>query len=223
VRDVTGSGRKMRRKSAVYDEMERRGRMMDMSSFRRPPYASVAFNKIKREEKEGEMDMAKRKRMEEAMLKSWEEVDAALKAIAAASNELAVINGSMNLQIDALKEASDSMAKPYKEEIKKQELLIKEFVQANKLYMKGKSRRLTFGTVGFRMSTKLSLPKELKKVIAALRKNGMDDCITVKESVNKDVLKTYGEKDILKVGGKLNKEDTFYYEVEQTAVSGESV
>ena len=47
----------------------------------------------------------------------------------------------------------------------------------------------------------------------------MDDCITVKEGVNKDILKSYDEKDILKVGGKLHKEDTFYYEIEQMAVS----
>lgn len=162
--------------------------------------------------------IGKRKRMEAPMLGSWEEVNTALKAIAQANNELQVIGSSMNMQIDALKEASDKMALPYKEEIKKQELMIKEFVQENRAEMKGKSRKMTFGTVGFRMSTKLSLPKELKKVIAALRKFDMEDCIILKESVNKDILKTYEEKDILKVGGSLKKEDTFYYEVDQSAV-----
>lgn len=163
--------------------------------------------------------ITKRKRMETPMLENWEAVNAALKAIAQANNELNVINSSMNMQIDALKEASDNMARPYKDEIKKQELLIKEFVQANRADMKGKSRKMTFGTVGFRMSTKLSLPKELKKVIAALRKFDMTDCIVSKETVNKDILKTYDEKDILKVGGSLKKEDTFYYEVDQVAVA----
>lgn len=160
----------------------------------------------------------RRKRMETPALGSWEEVNTALKAIAQANNELQVINSSMNMQIDALKEASDKMALPYKDEIKKQELMIKEFVSENRAEMKGKSRRMTFGTVGFRASTKVSLPKELKKVIAALRKFEMEDCIILKETVNKDILKTYGEKDILKVGGSLKKEDTFYYEIDQSAV-----
>ena len=40
----------------------------------------------------------------------------------------------------------------------------------------------------------------------------MEDCIIVKETVNKDVLKTYDEKDIIKVGASLKKEDTFWYE-----------
>lgn len=162
--------------------------------------------------------MLNRKRMENPMLASWAEVDEALKEIAAANNELQIINGRMNMQIDALKEASEKLATPYKEGIKKQELLIKEFVQANRNDMKGKSRKLTFGTVGFRASTKLSLPKDLKRVIASLRKNGMEDCIVKKESVNKDILKIYSEKDILKVGGKLKKEDAFYYEVKQDVV-----
>lgn len=208
-----------RRKDAVYEEMIRQSCRQDRAIWRRPPYALSGRRREQEEVMEGANRMLGRKRMETPMLKDWEEVDAALKAIAEANNELAVINGGMNMQINALKEASDNMAKPYKEKIKQQELLIKEFVQANRADMKGKSRKLTFGTVGFRMSTKLSLPKEVKKVITLLRKNGMDDCITVKEGVNKDILKTYDEKDILKVGGKLSREDAFYYETEQTAVS----
>ena len=42
----------------------------------------------------------------------------------------------------------------------------------------------------------------VEKVIKTLKKYGMGDCITVKESVNKDILKTYDEKTILSVGGK---------------------
>lgn len=216
---INESKEQKKRKDAAYAELIRLGRRANMSNWRRPPYAAPAIAGLYRQNMEGEKNMIGRKRMETPMLESWDAVDNALKTIAAANNELSVINGSMNMQIDALKEASDNMAKPYKEEIKKQELLIKEFVQANKLDMKGKSRKLTFGTVGFRMSTKLGLPKDIKKVIAALRKLGMNDCIATKESINKDVLKTYDEKEIIKVGGKLNKEDIFYYEIAQVPVS----
>ena len=216
---ITMGREQRRRKDAVYEEMIRLSFQQDRAVWRRPPYAVSVRHVMRKEKQEGEGKMLGRKRMETPMLQDWDAVDMALKAIA--NNELAVINGSMNMQINALKEASDSMAKPYKEEIKKQELLIKEFTQANRADMKGKSRRLTFGTVGFRASTKLSLPKEIKKVITLLKKSGMEDCITVKEGVNKDILKTYDERDILKVGGKLSREDTFYYETEQTAVSEE--
>lgn len=154
-----------------------------------------------------------RKRMEEPTLRNWEQVDEALKAIAEAENELEMLHSAMNLQVDALKKEFDEAARPYHEKVKQNELLIKEFTAASRAEMEGKSKKLTFGTVGFRMSTKLGLPKDVAKVIANLRKYGMEKCITTKESVNKDVLKTYEEKDILKVGGKLQKEDTFYYEL----------
>lgn len=153
-----------------------------------------------------------RKRMETPALKNWDEVDATLKQISECENQLAILESSMNIQIDAVKEGFNEKANPYKEEIKKLEALIKEYVTENKSDLKGKSRELTFGRVGFRFSTKVSIPKNVEKLIKLLRKNEMDDCIIVKETVNKDVLRTYDEKDIIKVGASLKKEDTFWYE-----------
>lgn len=162
--------------------------------------------------------MKKRVRMEAASLKTWEEVDQSLKEIADAQNEISIIESAMNMQIDAIKSVNDDKIKSYRDEIKKQELLIKEYTTDYKDDLKGRSRDLTFGKVGFRKSTRLMLPKAVDKVIKSLRKNDMSDCIVVKETVNKDVLKTYDEKDILKVGGSLKVEDTFWYETKQVSI-----
>lgn len=161
-----------------------------------------------------------RKRMEAPTLNLWDEVDQSLKAIAEAENELSIIVASMNMQVDAIKEAADKAARPYKEQIKKHELMIKEYAGENRESMDGKSKSLTFGKLGFRISTKVVLPKALEKVIRNLRRYEMEDCIIQKETVNKDILKTYEEKDILKVGGKLKKEDTFYYETCKDVIAG---
>lgn len=154
-----------------------------------------------------------RKRINEAVFRSWDEVDNALHIVADAENELAKIEAEMNQTICTAKEQADAAAAPHKEEIKKQEELIREYVTEHKSELSGKSRKMTFGVVGFRLSTKLKLPKALDGVIAALKRNCMQDCITIKETVNKDILKTYNEKEILSVGGTLVKEDTFYYEI----------
>lgn len=153
-----------------------------------------------------------RKKVNETVFKSWDEVDAALHIVADAENELAKIEAEMNQTICEAKEQADDAAAAHREEIKKQEALIREFVTEHKAELSGKSRQMTFGTVGFRLSTKLKLPKVLDGVIAALKRNCMQDCITVKETVNKDILKTYNEAEILSVGGTLVKEDTFWYE-----------
>ena len=52
----------------------------------------------------------------------------------------------------------------------------------------------------------------------------MDDCIQVEEKVNKDVLRTYEEKEIIAVGASLKKEDTFWYETKKDdSISREAV
>ena len=154
-----------------------------------------------------------RKRMEEPSLKSWDEVNAALKMIRDNEIELELIEADMGKKIADIKE----QAVPYRDDI--MELQVKEFVTLNKAELKGKSREMDFGKVGFRLSTKLMLPKQVEKVIKTLKKYGMGDCITVKESVNKDILKTYDEKTILSVGGTLKKEDTFWYETNREELS----
>ena len=156
-----------------------------------------------------------RKRMEDPSLKSWDEVNAALKLIRDNEIELELIEADMGKKIADIKE----QAVPYRDDIKKLELQGKEVVTLNKAELKGKSREMDFGKVGFRMSTKLMLPKKVEKVIKTLKKYGMGDCITVKESVNKDILKTYDEKTILSVGGTLKKEDTFWYETNREELS----
>lgn len=163
-----------------------------------------------------------RKRMEEPSLKSWEEVDSTLKRIREAEIEMGRITADMEKYILDIKQKAEEQASPYKDEVKKLELQVKEFVSLNKDELKGKSREMTFGTVGFRMSTKLVLPKAADKLIKQLRKLGMGDCITIKESVNKDILKTYDEKTILMVGASLKKEDTFWYETKQEELADPS-
>lgn len=87
--------------------------------------------------------------------------------------------------------------------------------------LKGKSKKLAFGTLGFRLSTKLILPKAIKTVIESLQRNGMMDCLTTKVTVNKEVLKTYDEAEILNVGASLKREDTFWYETDRHTVQDE--
>lgn len=156
-----------------------------------------------------------RKRMAEPDLGSWDEVDSTLKKIREAELELSRIAADMEKCILDVKQAAEEQAAPYRDEIKKLSLQVKEFVTLNKGELNGKSREMAFGTVGFRMSTRLVLPKTVDKVIRQLKKLGMGDCVTVKESVNKDILKTYDEKTILSVGASLKKEDAFWYETKQ--------
>lgn len=162
-----------------------------------------------------------RKRVTEPQLRSWEEVDGCLKVMADAENEISKIEAEMNRQIAEIKKEAEENAKEHKALIKQNESKIKEYTGAHKEELKGKSKILTFGTVGFRLSTKLLLPSSIAEVILKLRERGMLDCINVKESVDKDAIKKYGEADILAVGGYLQKTDTFWYETDKDALAAD--
>lgn len=159
-----------------------------------------------------------RKRVTEQVLQSWDEVNASLKSIGRADNVIAAIEAEMNEKIAQIKAEAKAQTKEHEESKKLQEMMIQQYVSAHKAELKGKSHKLAFGTVGFRFSTKLVLPKEIKPIIEALKRNGMMDCLNQTVTVNKEVLKTYAEEQIVEVGGSLKKEDTFWYEVDRESV-----
>jgi len=160
-----------------------------------------------------------RKRVTEPQLTSWEQVDECLKVMSDAENQISMITAEMNAAIAEAKKAAEERAAQFKETIKQNEGKIKEFTTVRKEELKGKSRQLTFGTVGFRQSTKLLLPSDTAEVILKLRENGMADCINVKETINKDTVKSYPEEEILKIGGYLQRSDTFWYETDKDSLA----
>lgn len=162
-----------------------------------------------------------RKRMEDPELKSWEEADNTLKQIREAEIALSDISTTAEKLILDIRQQAEEDAQPYKDSIKKMELQLKEFTTQHRADMlPAKSKEMTFGLVGFRVSTKVMLPRKLERVITKLKKLGMADCIITKETVDKDILKTYDEKTIMEVGGTLKKTDAFWYETKQEKIAG---
>lgn len=93
-----------------------------------------------------------RKRVTEPQLGSWEQVDECLRMISDAENQLSMITAQMNAAIAEAKKSAEESASQYKELIKQNEGKIKEFATIRKEDLKGKSKQLTFGTVGDRKS-----------------------------------------------------------------------
>lgn len=158
--------------------------------------------------------MARIRMEEKFMLQSWEEVDAVLKEIAENEMEIEAITTDMNKEIHDIKEVAEDKSKKYQERIKVLSLYVQEFTERNRDEIKGKTKVLNHGSVGFRQSTKVVLSK-VEQIIEKLKKFKMTDCINVKETVNKDVLRKYPADDILKVGGSLKVEDVFWYETDR--------
>ena len=161
--------------------------------------------------------MARKRVADEPRLKTWEDVNEALRQIAEAQIAANDIESDMQKQILGAQKIAEEQTRPYKDSIARLEREIKLFVTDHREDLgKGKSRTLTFGEVGFRLSTSVTLPRateKLEEVIRRLKSRQMTDCILVEEKVSKEALKKYGEDTVNAVGATWKQSDVFGYEV----------
>jgi phage host-nuclease inhibitor protein Gam len=162
--------------------------------------------------------MARKKIPDASQLQSWDDVNRTLMEIARGEIELAAIEGDMNTKINAIKEAAEAKAAPIRTAVEKLGVQLKDFAQLNRPdFGDKKSKKLTFGTIGFRASKSIEIKKTLlEKIIDNLKKLNMADCVKVVETVDKDVLGTYPDDKIIAAGAAVKKKDTFYYETDIT-------
>ncbi len=160
--------------------------------------------------------MARKRVVEAPSLHSWEDVNDALRQIAEAQIALGEIQSDMQKQILGAKKVAEEKSKPLNDNVAKLEREIKSFVTDHRDEMgKTKSMVLTFGEVGFRLSTSVSLPRakeKLEEIIRRLKSRQMTDCIVVEEKVSKEALKKYGEDTVNAVGATWKQSDVFGYE-----------
>lgn len=161
--------------------------------------------------------MARKRVVEAPSLHSWEDVNDALRQIAEAHIALGEIQSDMQKQILGAQKVAEEQSKPINDNVAKLEREIKSFVTDHRDEMgKTKSVVLTFGEVGFRLSTSVSLPRakeKLEEIIRRLKSRQMTDCIVVEEKVSKEALKKYGEDTVNAVGATWKQSDVFGYEV----------
>ena len=161
--------------------------------------------------------MARKRVVEAPSLHSWEDVNDALRQIAEAQIALGEIQSDMQKQILGAQKVAEEQSKPLNDNVAKLEREIKSFVTDHRDETgKTKSMVLTFGEVGFRLSTSVSLPRakeKLEEIIRRLKSRQMTDCIVVEEKVSKEALKKYGEDTVNAVGATWKQSDVFGYEV----------
>lgn len=159
-----------------------------------------------------------RKRLSATTLESWSDVDACLKAIAEVDRELAILETAQQEQIDAIKAATKTEAEPLQSKKAGLELAIQQYAEANRgEFIKTKTKELTFGSVSFRLSTRIVI-KNLGNTLQALKDFGLTGCIRIKEECDKEAMKNLPIETIHAVGAALKQEDAFGYEVKRELI-----
>jgi phage host-nuclease inhibitor protein Gam len=157
-----------------------------------------------------------RKRVENS-IKSWQEADEALLQIGRLDREIEAHEAAAQKYIESIKEDLIQRVKPRQEIKAALEMQLQAFCEARREEMKGKSRKLNFGTVSFRQSTRIVI-RGVQACIAALKSLNLHDFIRVKESPDKDKMKDLDDAVLAKVGAKRQPEDVFGYEVNRERV-----
>lgn len=159
--------------------------------------------------------MSRRIRLEGPTLKNWDEVNALLGEQGLIDLSLQEIEGNLNLEINGLKEKAKAQAKSLEERSKVIAREVKEFCDHYREEIKGKEKVLTFGKVGYRKSTKISIPTKAKSkeaIIDALRKRKLLQCIRITEEISKDAIRALPDDVIIAIGCKKKVEDIFFLE-----------
>jgi phage host-nuclease inhibitor protein Gam len=149
-----------------------------------------------------------------------EEANDALKEIALRNIELARIDADAEEAIAKIKEEAEKRAAPLKHEIEEYGNGLANFAEANRvdLFKKKKSIDLVFGQFGYRQSTSIRV-KSVVQAVQALKGLGHNEAILVKETVNKEALRTFSDAELAKVHCSRKVKDDFWYEVAEEEIT----
>lgn len=160
-----------------------------------------------------------RKRIEGTAFQTWADVDQALRQIGEIERDLFLIEGDTNESIDRLKETAKAQAKPYLDRKTALELAMKEFCETHRAeFAKIKTKQLVFGSVGFRLSTRV-LIKRVADTLQALKDLGLMHCIRLKEEIDKEAMKQLPAETLAEVGAGLKTENAFGYEIDRARIA----
>lgn len=151
-------------------------------------------------------------------IKSLDDANQALAEIGRLTMRLEAIDGKAAEKIGKIKEEAAKSGEEFRERIKELESALALYSEYNKgdLFKDKKSISLSYGTIGFRLSTKISIKRS---TLELLKKLFGGKGVRIKEEVDKEELKDWPDTDLAQVDAAKITQDTFFYEVNREEVN----
>ncbi|WP_051694170.1 host-nuclease inhibitor Gam family protein [Desulfohalovibrio reitneri] len=158
-------------------------------------------------------------------INDWDGVDAAVRRMGEIDIAVERINGKAQEEINDVKERAKERMAPLCSERKQLETQVQAFCEARKdEFSKRRTRRLTYGEIGYRLVRSVSIPRAKDKVaslLKSLRAYGLgDECIQVEEKPKRDAIESLDDSTIAKLGLKRTVKDSFRVVPDMDAVEG---
>ena len=157
-------------------------------------------------------------------IKNWEDADLALNCIGLIQNRRQTREADARAKIEAIKSSLQEMIGPDQEKEKSVVKALEKFVKANQKDLQGRSLKLAWGTVGFRLTPPKLKVRNVSTTLAKLRELGgkFKRFIRVKEELDKDALEVLGDDDLKALGVTRAQADRFFAEPDLEKIMNEA-
>lgn len=156
-------------------------------------------------------------------IENYEGVDKALKRLCELEVKITHIEGEVTLACNKIKEEHKPKVESLNNEANFIRAEIESFCESHKAdFADKRSKELVFGTIGYRLSKSVSIPRVKSKVeslIAAIKSFGLRDCLIYEEKPNKEALAELDEGSLVKLGLKRVVKDNFRIEAKIEALN----
>jgi phage host-nuclease inhibitor protein Gam len=145
------------------------------------------------------------------------ECDAVFYQIAQLEQLIKIEEANLQTAINSYKELTVRKTEPMHEKIKVYQDWIREYAEAHpEQFKERKTCKITFGNFGFRLSTKISVKQT---TLDLLKKLNWVTYIRVKESPDKEMMRTMTDAQLAQVDARRIEKDEFWYEINEQNVA----
>jgi len=166
----------------------------------------------------GAMDMARKAKLPAIEIADWAAADKVLGNVATDRACLAKIQAEADAKIEKVKADAKAVSETISAHLAAGLAALEAFTRAHEADLEGRSRKLTHGVLGLRQTTKIVLKRTVEFVLGALRARKMDDCIRLKEEVDKEFLDHYVDQQLAEVGCVRKTEDLFFADTDEVTL-----
>ena len=151
-------------------------------------------------------------------LESLDDVNLALRDIGLKEKELDAIDSKAAKEIAEIKTRAAKDGEELRKEIAETAAKIQAYAEYNKaeLFKDKKSVDLSFGKIGYRQSTKISVKKT---TLELLKKLGFKSCVRIKEECDKDAMGNLSDDDLKSVDAARKVSNNFFCEANMEEVN----
>ena len=155
------------------------------------------------------------------ILNDWQDVDGAVEQIGRIEIESGALASEMGHELYAVLGRYSKELAALGEKKREIESAVGSFCLLRKSeFAKKRSKQLIFGKIAFRVAERIAIPEGFEQtVIATLKMLGRDECIEIKERLDRNGLKKLGDDELARCGARRVKEDHFRIEPNLDAVS----